>query len=104
MPAWGSSDSPAVWHGSREEMQRLDASIRRHCTCATGMLGNVTRVCSAHAMLLDQRVLDHLVYVYRIRARFERAEWEDAGGARGGSTATDSSGGQDYTGGWGGLT
>ena len=104
MPPKDSSEFPAVWHGSPEEMQRLEASVRRHCTCAKGRFGNVTRVCSAHTMLLDQRVLDHLLYVYRTKARFERAEWEEAGGAWGGSTATGSSGGQDYTGGWGGLT
>ena len=73
----GGSKLRAIWHGTSEETRRLNVAITRFCGCTTGRFGAVTTVCSVHQMLGDQRVLDHLLYVYRMRERFERAEWSD---------------------------
>jgi hypothetical protein len=75
VPAQDSSSPSPVWHGTSEEMRRLNAAAQQHCDCTTGMFGNVAEICSTHRMLADQRVLDHLLYVWRARARFEQAEW-----------------------------
>jgi hypothetical protein len=70
---------PAIWHGTPAEFARLEASLQRHCACTTTRVGTNQEVCSAHALLSDPRLLDHLVYVYRARARFERGEWSVQG-------------------------
>jgi hypothetical protein len=59
-------------------MWRLNAALRRYCACAAGAIGTAPTVCPVHAMLFDQRVLDHLLYVFRTRSFYERAEWTDA--------------------------
>lgn len=61
----------AHWHGTQEELHRLVRAIEQNCACPVG--GAVG--CSAHAMLQEDRVLDHLLYVYRTIQRFQCAEW-----------------------------
>jgi hypothetical protein len=66
--------NPTVWHGTRDEFWQLSAAVERYCACTRGPFRSVKEVCQPHAMLLEQRVLDHLLYVYRSRERFLRAE------------------------------
>jgi len=75
VPTQRGSGSVTVWHGTSDEMWRLHAAIRRYCACAGGAIGAAPTVCPAHAMLLDQRVLDHLLYVFRTRSFYKGAEW-----------------------------
>ena len=63
------------WHATQEELQRLLATAEQHCACTTGVLAPEEPSCSPHAMLQDLRVLDYLLYVYRMRHRFQSAEW-----------------------------
>jgi hypothetical protein len=65
---------PAIWHGTPAELARLEAALQRHCTCPARRYV-MTEVCPAHALLGEPRLLDHLIYVYRARARFVRSEW-----------------------------
>jgi hypothetical protein len=66
----------ATWHGTRAEFMRLVAAMQRHCECETALFGRVVELCPAHAMLHDQRVLDHLLFTYRSRGQFQQAEWD----------------------------
>jgi hypothetical protein len=70
------STSVAVWHGTTEELLRLRVAVEHSCSCVAGMLGRVSEICSAHRMLVDQRLLDHLLFVYRTTEAFTQAEWE----------------------------
>jgi hypothetical protein len=65
----------ATWHGTRAEFMRLVAAMQNHCECETALFGRVVNLCPAHAMLRDQRVLDHLVFTYRSKGRFQELEW-----------------------------
>ena len=68
---------PIAWHGTDAELARLKGAVAQYCSCRARPAGfaTVVEVCSAHGMLRDQRLLDHLVFAYRARARFERGEW-----------------------------
>jgi hypothetical protein len=74
----------AVWHGTKEELQRLQEAAARNCECKPPGVSypSATRtpgtMCEAHKMLLDQKVLDHLAFVAEQRARYVEAE-PDAG-------------------------
>jgi hypothetical protein len=65
----------ATWHGSRAEFGQLAAAVRRHCGCKSVRFRGVAEVCPAHAMLSDQRVLDHLLFAYRSKSQFQQSEW-----------------------------
>jgi hypothetical protein len=71
------------WHGTDAELARLQGALARHCTCQhrPAPFGTIVELCSAHAMLRDQRLLDRLVFVYRARAQFARGEWRVRDGA-----------------------
>jgi hypothetical protein len=68
----------AHWRGTELELRLLLAAIDHHCTCD---LGEGQQGCPAHEMLRHERVLDHLVYVYRTTEHFERTEWNTGVGA-----------------------
>jgi hypothetical protein len=63
-----------TWRGTQREFDRLQEAVGEHCECLEGMLGLPPTRCAAHAMLRDQGVLDHLLYVYRMRRLFIRRE------------------------------
>ncbi len=65
----------AAWQGSHHELERLQRAIARHCTCELPMLGRPAQHCSAHAMLVDQSALNHLLYVFRLRFDFIHKEF-----------------------------
>jgi hypothetical protein len=65
----------ATWHGTADEWGALWLAIGRYCTCEFEDRPCVEpALCAAHALLLDQAVLDHLLYGRRLRERFVRAE------------------------------
>jgi hypothetical protein len=74
---------PAGWHGTDDELMRLSAAIERQCDCSTAPRVPESPACGAHALLMDERVLDHLVYAYRMKNRLECSEW---GGTHGTAT------------------
>jgi hypothetical protein len=70
-----SSMTPNGWHGTDDELRRLRAAVEHNCTCTSGADRSANQSCCSHALLTDQRVLDHLLYVCRMKARLEHAEW-----------------------------
>jgi hypothetical protein len=70
-----------MWHGTDDELLRLRAAMDHNCTCTYNSYAPVNETCVSHALLADARVLDHLLYVYRMKDRLERAEWSGAPGA-----------------------
>jgi hypothetical protein len=62
------------WHGSDYELGRLSAAVERNCQCPPEFARGAV-ACGAHAIFEDERVLNHLLYVFRARVRFQRAEW-----------------------------
>jgi hypothetical protein len=70
----------AVWHGTAEELQRLSAAVEHNCSCVAGMFGRPREVCGAHRMLVDQRLLDHLLFVARTTDAFAQSEQRDDAG------------------------
>jgi hypothetical protein len=52
---------PSVFPGTAEER---DAFLRMDCTCRRGKDGH-TVVCGTHALLLDERVVKHLIFYRR---------------------------------------
>jgi hypothetical protein len=72
-----------VWHGTREDLEQLQKAVEHHCECKPAVIGYMGQgrpgtMCAAHKLLLDQKVMDHLDFVARNRARFVEAE-PDAG-------------------------
>ena len=65
----------AVWQGTVEEFDRLQGAVAGNCECVPAMLGIAEQTCPPHAMLLEQSVLDHLLYVFRMRGVFVRREF-----------------------------
>ena len=68
---------PINWHGTHDELSSLRSAVVRHCACPSND-GDapMNASCTAHAMLEDQRTLDHLLFAYRVRRRFTKGEWE----------------------------
>jgi hypothetical protein len=66
----------ATWNGTENELSVLLHVIAQNCTCRlpTQPAGG----CAAHRMLLDQRVVDGLVFAYRVVDKFVVEEFETA--------------------------
>ena len=62
--AYGVVAGLVVWHGDTTEMIALMTAIEHNCECK-GMTGT----CSAHQLLLSQRVIDGLIFVRLMRER-----------------------------------
>jgi hypothetical protein len=60
---------PTVFPGTNDEQDTLLAAIQAVCTCQRGQDGERV-VCSAHALLLDERTLKYLIFYRRYRAVF----------------------------------
>ncbi len=65
---------PTGWHGTEDELRRLRAAVEHQCDCPTAPKFSENPPCAAHSLLMDERVLDHLLYVYRMRNRLRRSE------------------------------
>lgn len=69
-----------VWHGTDQEAEALRRAVSHHCQCRWDATGEHGLVCEPHRLLTDdQRALDHLVYVYRRRDRYQAAEFGEGG-------------------------
>ena len=71
-----------TWHGTQEEFHSLLQAMRRLCAdksgegdrCTFGRRGQRLTTCSAHAMLVEQRALDGLLWMRRMAAQLMREE------------------------------
>ena len=68
------STALAVWHGTTEELHRLTAAVQQNCSCVAGAFRSQVDACGPHRMLVDQRLLDHLLLVARTVDAFIQAE------------------------------
>jgi hypothetical protein len=59
----------AVFHGTSDEAIALLEAVARNCPNKPPCLG-----CAAHKAMLDQRWLNHLVFLHRIRERLLKEE------------------------------
>ena len=66
------------WNGTDSELLALRVAVENHCSCEEGGKG---KTCDAHAMLTNQTVLDHMVFVYRSRQSYVEREFEGAAAA-----------------------
>src|SRR5712692_5067324 len=57
---------PSVFPGTAEERDALLAALRIDCTCRRNP-DQTTVVCGAHALLLDERAVKHLIFYRRCR-------------------------------------
>jgi hypothetical protein len=64
MPSW----PPNVFPGTTEERDALLAAVRLDCTCQHGKDGH-RQVCGAHALLLDERAVKHLIFYRRCQSQ-----------------------------------
>jgi hypothetical protein len=64
----------STWRGTAIEWGDLWVAIEAHCVCAYDLMGTNQTMCTAHLMLTDQSILDHLVHVRRLRSWFVRNE------------------------------
>ena len=70
--------SGVTWHGTQAETFALLQALSRNCSCEVTAEGERLKTCSAHRMLLeDQRALDGLVFVRRLRERLEAEEMSE---------------------------
>ncbi len=65
----------AEWHGTPGEGELLETALRRNCTCTVTDCGVRTSLCSAHAMVLDQVIIDKLLFMRRISYRLLTQEF-----------------------------
>jgi hypothetical protein len=59
------------WQGTNEERQILLDAILHYCDCD---IARLAYVCPPHSLLLDERVLMHLIFVRRNIASYIGAE------------------------------
>jgi hypothetical protein len=62
------------WHGTEEEWGALLDAVDLHCACLYTSMGTPLRRCVAHSILQDQRALDGLLWMRRLRTRLQREE------------------------------
>jgi hypothetical protein len=66
---------PIVFHGDRDEAAALDRALARDCCCTFDEEGRRLTTCPPHLMLTtDQRALNGLLWMRRIRERLQQEE------------------------------
>lgn len=60
-----------LWHGTSVERKALNVAIEHHCECAD----ESPNLCSAHSLLADERIMNHLVFVRRTAVAYETNEF-----------------------------
>jgi len=53
-----------IWHGDTAQLQALLIAIQHNCVCK-----ELRGCCPAHQMLLEQRQIDHLLFLQWLFAR-----------------------------------
>jgi hypothetical protein len=80
-----------VWYGTQVESETLVRAIANNCTCEFNASGARRSTCAPHLMLTsDQRALNGLLFVRRIRDQVQREEWRgrEPNTSRAGQTGT----------------
>ena len=68
-----------AWHGTQQESLDLINAVTRNCACEFGLMGVRLTTCPPHRMLAeDQRALDGLLFVRRMRERLQDEEFSTA--------------------------
>ena len=67
-----------TWGGTEAETSALLEALARNCACTIDQHGVRTATCSSHALLLDQRSLDHLLFGRRLAQRLGVEEFQEA--------------------------
>jgi hypothetical protein len=67
-----------VWGGTEPERDALLRALASNCACTTASDGTRTSTCASHGLLLDQRMLDHLLFVRRLHERLRSEEFSPA--------------------------
>ena len=62
----------------RSELGRLGGAVEHNCECVMTADSAPGVACTAHTMLADQCIIDHLLYLYRLRDIFIRGEFNPA--------------------------
>jgi len=64
-----------TFHGSATDRELLQTALSHNCTCEIDPETHATTgQCAAHHMVLEQRILDGLLFERWLRARLEREE------------------------------
>jgi len=68
-----------VWHGDATSILELVGAVEHNCTCLRSPAGVVNGSCPAHQALLDQRVMDGLLFARFLLDRLLAQEfgWDD---------------------------
>lgn len=61
-----------TWNGTPQEAKRFMKAVAKNCACSVVQNGR----CPPHRLLEDERVLNHLIFAYRIRERLILEEWQ----------------------------
>jgi len=70
-----SGPADTEWHGNDAEAEELKRALNRNCQCKYDDFGSVSDMCVVHkALLKDQRFLDGLLFVKRMKRQFTEAE------------------------------
>jgi len=63
-----------LWYGTDNERKDFLNAVDRYCVCEYGMMGVRIATCTGHVMVLDQRVLHHMVFARRLAPQWIREE------------------------------
>lgn len=63
-----------IWRGSKELQDQLLRAIANNCECQYDD-ALLSRQCASHHMLIEQRVLDGLLFGRAVRHRLKAEEW-----------------------------
>ena len=60
-----------IWHGTDQQLADLRHAVSANCECTDGQ-----PMCAAHALLCDQRILDHMAFVASHLTDFIQEEFD----------------------------
>jgi hypothetical protein len=55
------------WNGRVADLRDLRTALEHNCTCPNQANARPGNTCPAHALMTDQRVMDHLAFVAQYR-------------------------------------
>jgi hypothetical protein len=68
------TDEQVEFKGSEQEKAELLAALARNCACSPDLYAT-RQCCAAHAMLLDQRTLDRLLFARHLETQLVSEEF-----------------------------
>jgi hypothetical protein len=69
--------TPTNWRGTVEEFKQLQKITQTYCNCERNAHGDRLTLCGPHLLLREQHVLDRLLFVRRMRDRFQTREFSN---------------------------